>query len=188
MTTWTDADKDVIRTMWACGLPSRTIAEALTNGVSRNATMGMLNRLGLMGLGHADAGRLAAIAKVEEVLGEPFSMGAPLHREALLALRVEFSGRSADALALASGVSRDQCSSFLVRLLLVWSEGEGMPERWQGSLEGVLAFILDMAVVAGVIDRTPERGPITSSLGSARNRIWLPDQFGTASSGAVIGA
>ena len=160
MSTWTDYDKDMIRTMWARGVPSRSIAEALPNGATRNATMGMLNRLGLMGLGHADDARLKAITKVEALMGEDFSLGAPLHREALLALRVGASGRTADALALATGISRDHCEAFLSRLPLVWPKGEPMPGRWQGSLEGVLAFILDMAVVAGVLEASPKRGPV----------------------------
>lgn len=159
MSTWTSYDKDVIRTMWARGLPSRIISEALGNGATRNATIGMINRLGLMGLGHADQARLDAIAKVESVMGEDFSLGAPLHREALLTFRVGQAGRNVDALALSTGVEREHCAAFLIRLPLVWPSGHRMPLRWQGSFEGILAFVLDMAVIAGVLDSSPERGP-----------------------------
>lgn len=147
----------MVRTLWAPGTSSGDIARVLENGASRNATMGMINRLGLMGLGHADAGRMKAIAKVQQVMDEPFCLGRPLHREALLALRVGSCGRDADALALATGVSRPECAAFLQRLPLVWKSGR-MPIAWQGSLEGVLAFILDMAVIAGTLQTRPVRG------------------------------
>lgn len=119
--------------------------------------MGMLNRLGLMGLGHADDARLRTIAKVEEIMDDEFFLGDPLHREALLALSVGRAGRSVDDLALATGVSRDQCSVFLDRLPQVWTDGEPMPAHWQGGLEGTLAFILDMALVKGMISEPAVR-------------------------------
>lgn len=150
---WSEADKDLLRTMWARGEMSRDIAAALSIDVSRNAVMGMVNRLGLMGLGHPDVVRLAMMDKVAEVLGDPFSFGLPLHREALLAFLVGAAGRDPDALSHASGVSYGDCRRFLERLPLVWPERvRRMPARWQGSLDGVLAFVLDMALVAGRIE------------------------------------
>lgn len=155
---WTDADRDLLRTMWARGESSRDIAAAVSVDVTRNAVMGMVNRLGLMGLGHPDAARLAAIGKVSAVMDDEFSFGKPLHREALLALLVGRAGRDPDDLSLAAGVAYGDCRRFLERLPLVWpATVKRMPARWQGSLEGVFAFILDMAFVAGLITERAER-------------------------------
>lgn len=157
MSAWTDFDKDMVRTLWARGVKSHDIVPRLSPGITRNAVMGMLNRMGLMGLGHADEARLLAITKVEEIMDEEFFLGAPLHREALLALRVGSTDRSVEALALATGVCRDHCAAFLDRLPMVWPRGKPMPLAWQGSLEGTLAFILDMAYLNGVLDEVPVR-------------------------------
>jgi len=157
--SWIDADRDLLRTMWARGSSSGDVAVALARPVSRNAVMGMVNRLGLMGLGHADDGRLSSMAKVSDLMQEEFSLGLPLHREALLALTVIRTGlRSVEGLAQSSGVCRPDCAAFIARLPLVWPGRASPPLRWQGGLEGNLAFILDMAVVAGRLSRSPIRG------------------------------
>lgn len=158
MGMWTDNDRDVVRTQWARGVKSHDIVPLLSPGITRNAVMGMLNRQGLMGLGHADAKRLTAIDKVEEIMDARFFLGEPLHREALLALCVDWRDRTTESLALASGICRDHCATFLERLTAVWPRGQRMPARWQGSLEGVLAFILDLAVVHGTLDGKAVRG------------------------------
>lgn len=158
MGVWLDEDIETIRTLWARGVPSRDIAAAMSRPVTRNAVMGKIDRLGIMGLGEPDARRLAAIAKVGELLQEPFSTGAPLHCQALLALLVEPVGRDVDALARASGLDRLTCAKFLERLPRVWSSSErAMPSRWTGCLEGTLSFILDMAVVSGSLTEAPRR-------------------------------
>lgn len=171
MASWTDSDKDLIRTMWAMGTHSSDIAQALAGRlrrvVTRNSVMGVIDRIGLMGLGHADAARLSAIAKVSELMEEPFSMGQPLHREALLTILLvsHAARRDAETLSLASGVDRSSVSAFLERLPLVWPKGRA-PARWMGGVEGNLAFILDMAVVAGRIEAP------TSRPSSVANDAW----------------
>jgi len=158
MGSWSEYDRDVARTLWARGVQSRDILPHVSKGITRNALMGMLNRMGLMGLGHAGPERIATMAQVAAIMGEDFSLGAPLHAEALLALLSASTPRHPDALAKVSGVCRADCERFLDRLPLVWPEGEPMPERWQGSLEGKFAFILDMAFVSGVLEQAPVRG------------------------------
>jgi GcrA cell cycle regulator len=46
---WTDDRVGTLRAMWSRGQSSGRIADALGGGVTRNAVMGKLNRLGLMG-------------------------------------------------------------------------------------------------------------------------------------------
>lgn len=55
---WTDARKDALRTMWKAGATSTEIAREL-GGVTRNAVMGMVDRLGLM----RDAGHLSSMKR-----------------------------------------------------------------------------------------------------------------------------
>lgn len=163
MSTWTEADKNLVRTLWARGTSSGDIASQLHFGPSRNAVMGMINRLGLLGLGSPPNFRIEAMERIEEIFAEPFSLGTPLHKEALLSLCVSTSGPLVNPLALASGVARPDCVSFLEKLPLIWEEGEPMPERWLEGLEGVYAFILDMAFLSGSIDEPPlRRNPSTT--------------------------
>lgn len=158
MSQWSQHDKDVIRTMWARGLQSSEIVPLLSVPKTRNAVMGMLNRLGLMGLGHATRDRIVAMDKVSDLMSETFSMGSPLHLESYLTLMMvrNFHDTVRD-LSIASGVSLDQCDRYLERLPLVWDAARPVPERWQGGVEGNLAFILDMAVVKGSLSQTPCR-------------------------------
>ena len=48
MAKWNDGRKDELRTMWLAGRSSSEIARVLGEGVTRNAVMGMANRLGLL--------------------------------------------------------------------------------------------------------------------------------------------
>lgn len=161
MSVWTDEARGLLGTMWAMGRSSREIATALATGVSRNAVMGMVNRLGLMGLGRPTPARLQAMRRVSALFEEPFSMSAPLHREALLTLMTSRT-RSAADLSTRSGVSLADCERFLARLPLVWPSCSSVPSRWSGGLEGNLAFILDMAVVSGRLARPPLR-PVSTA-------------------------
>ncbi len=157
MAVWREVDRNLVRTLWARGSSSGQIASALPFDVSRSAVMGMVNRLGLMGLGAPSPARLEAIALVEELFETGFSLGEPLHREALLCFALRDAPREAGRLAVASGVAREDCARFLERLPRVWPDGEMAPARWGGD-DGNIAFVLDMAVVAGMVDAVPDRG------------------------------
>lgn len=50
---WTDEERNTLRRRWLAGDTSRAIAAAIP-GVTRHAVMGMVNRMGLMGLQGAD--------------------------------------------------------------------------------------------------------------------------------------
>lgn len=154
MTTfWSEHDCDTMRTLWAQGMNSRDISLKLSCSPTRNAVMGKLNRLGLMGLGKPLPVRLETMDKVSRILDEPFFMGKPLHREALLTLLFDHTNGSVKSLSELSGVSRDFCEAFLARLPLVWPKGEPMPSRWCNGLEGKFAFIIDMAIIHGNFDK-----------------------------------
>lgn len=165
MAAWTQDDIDLVCTMWARGARSTDIVPLLSRQATRNAVMGMVDRLGLMGLGHADRARLARMDRVSRLLGAPFSFGEPLHPEALVTLScLETGSRDVEVIALSSGMARDRCAAHLARLALVWPEGLPPPARWSHAEEGVIAFVLDMAVVAGRLKAVPRRGatpPVT---------------------------
>lgn len=64
---WTSERKETLRRMWLEGVTSRKISETLGD-VSRNAVMGMVNRMGLMGSGAHNsklAGRLHGASNAE---------------------------------------------------------------------------------------------------------------------------
>lgn len=188
MSSWSQQDRDLVCTMWAMGENSRTIAERLCvhgHQVTRNAVMGMVDRLGLMGLGQPDTLRLRTFERVSSLFLMPFSLGEPLHREAALTLLV--AGRRAlremEPLAIASGVDRTSTCRFLDRLGIVWPEGSPVPTRWAGGIEGNLAFILDMAVVSARLD-TISRRPTDIALTARRNHA--PPVPSSAESPAVM--
>lgn len=160
---WTQEDIDIMRTLWAQGKSSRDISNELPCQPTRNAVMGKLNRLGLMGLGKPTQERLDAIKKVSEILDAPFFMGDPLHKETLLTLMSDTAGRNPDSLSLASGVSKDLCQCFLNRLPKVWPISEPMPARWDNGLEGKFAFIIDMAIIQGRYEEVSQKNRPTSS-------------------------
>lgn len=186
MAAWTQDDIDLVCTMWARGVRSTEIVPLLSRQATRNAVMGMVDRLGLMGLGHADRARLARMDRVSRLLGAPFSFGEPLHPEALVTLScLETGSRDVEVIALSSGMARDRCAAHLARLALVWPEGLPPPARWSHAEEGVIAFVLDMAVVAGRLKAVPRRGS-PPSVSVPRRRMALPLPRLTSTAAAAI--
>ena len=60
---WTDVRKEQVRKMWNDGLTSQEIAdifakEPLTSDVTRNSIIGLINRLGMLGVRHTEARKM----------------------------------------------------------------------------------------------------------------------------------
>jgi GcrA cell cycle regulator len=63
--SWTDERIEHLKKMWLEGLSASQIAAELANGITRNAVIGKVHRLGLSGRVKAAAPTLARTAKVE---------------------------------------------------------------------------------------------------------------------------
>ena len=68
--SWTDERIDTLKTMWEAGQTASQIAEALGDGVSRNAVIGKAHRLGLQA-------RPSPVKPNESVAAEPVVEAAP---------------------------------------------------------------------------------------------------------------
>lgn len=173
---WTDEEKNTLRTLWLSGSGSGDIARHL-GSVSRNAVMGMINRLGLMGrqgtepkpeetsavpppipvqtLPQSDARTL-----VEEAFDEPYDQRQPGHLSGLVAMAAIIVSRDAAAVSEATGLRLDTSTTVLGMIddAGVWREGEMPPRYWIDPKSGTVAFVMDMLVVEGVIDRIFDDG------------------------------
>ncbi len=87
--SWTDERIELLRKLWLDGLSASRIAAELADGVTRNAVIGKVHRLGLSGRVKAVAAAAAAPARARE-LGLPVSARTPIvppQRAAALPMR-----------------------------------------------------------------------------------------------------
>ena len=78
--SWTDARIDQLRTSWEAGLTASQIADALGEGISRNAVIGKAHRLGLKA--RPSPVRNGGEAMVETVIAESVATPAPVTAQA----------------------------------------------------------------------------------------------------------
>lgn len=170
---WTDEDKNTLRTLWLAGRGSGDIARHLGT-VSRNAVMGMINRLGLMGRQGTepapDAGMVSETAApvdlqtlpesdartlAEEAFGEPYDQRRPGHLSALVTLAAVIVGRDPAAVAQATGLHPGTSATVLAMIddAGVWRADEMPPRHWIDPRSGTVSFVMDMLVVEGAVER-----------------------------------
>lgn len=74
---WTDDRVQTLRRMWIGGATSGAIARTLGDGVTRNAIMGKVNRLGLMGVRRCDGASAEAVSHKTEAGAAPAKPDMP---------------------------------------------------------------------------------------------------------------
>ncbi len=158
----TDEEKDIVLQMWGWGISSGKIAKAI--GVTRNAVMGRINKIGFIGkkgyyldkvrhhyeLDSAEVRKDAIALLYDE---EDFDEGNRLHRNALVALVSLFVGRNDDHVARAAGLEIEKVRTANEDLDRsgAWRQGKAPNWEWwdKGGLS--MSFLFDMMASAGLI-------------------------------------
>lgn len=158
---WSEERKEMLRRLWKARRTSGEIAKQL-GGVSRNAVMGMVNRLGLMGKGgsnvpHPTLGEAKNL--LAEVLGVPYDHEEAGHDEVLVAIAGAMCGRDAECIAHCLRMSKGRIDAVLARFheTGVWVAEAPTPDAWFDGRTGNVAMAMDSMVAAGRIRR--ERRP-----------------------------
>jgi hypothetical protein len=154
---WTEERKEILRRMWKSHRTSGDISKRL-GGVSRNAVMGMVNRLGLLGRGGSKENHATlAEAKrlLQDTLQEPYCRDNPHHVQTLVAIGAAMGGRDASALSKLLHVDEDKVAHALSSFHEsgVWVEGEAMPKSWEEPRTGNVSLAMDSLVAIGTITR-----------------------------------
>lgn len=170
---WTDHEKRTLREMWLAGRRSNEIARSL-GGRTRNAVMGMVNRLGLMGrkepapavLGgdfvtvYTEAlDRLAPLGR-DEVLGwdddEPIETRhlLDIHEDVAFLMSVILHGKDPETIAQTYEVSLPEAVRLLRRLHStgLWRDGEQRPKHWDEVTGTPQVLIMDAMVLGGLME------------------------------------
>lgn len=155
--TWSEERKNTLRRLWKARRTSGEIAKHL-GGVSRNAVMGMVNRMGLMGTGgsyvvHATLGEAKNL--LHEALGVEYDRDEPGHNEVLVAIAGAMCGRDAACIAHCLRTSRSWVDAILARFheTGTWLEGAPTPDGWFAEGSGDVAMVMDSMVAAGRITK-----------------------------------
>jgi len=171
---WTDHEKRTLREMWLAGRRSNEIARSLGDR-TRNAVMGMVNRLGLMGrkepapavLGgdfvtvYMEAlDRLAPLGR-DEVLGwdddnEPIETRhlLDIHEDVAFLMSVILHGRDPETIAQTYEVPLPEAVRLLRRLHStgLWRDGERRPKHWDEVTGTPQVLIMDAMVLGGLME------------------------------------
>ena len=78
--SWTDERVELLRKLWLEGLSASQIANELANGISRNAVIGKVHRLGLAGRAKAPASASPRAARARSARPAPPRPAAPAVR------------------------------------------------------------------------------------------------------------
>lgn len=167
--SWTDDRIDILRRMWAEGSASGDIARAI--GKTRNAVMGKIDRLGLIG----DKGKAApsespperrtpafcrteAIAYIEPLCGE-YDETNLLHRLMIVTIAAACGKREHSLLSEQTGLDASEVSQCLNLLDAsgVWPATEGHPEDWACE-QGNAMLLIDVMVATGELRRVMHDG------------------------------
>jgi GcrA cell cycle regulator len=83
--TWTDERVELLKKLWADGLSASQIATEIGGGVSRNAVIGKVHRLGLSGRGKAKATSPQRPRKATRAPSAPAPLSQPVRNNVVLA-------------------------------------------------------------------------------------------------------
>lgn len=158
----TEEEKDAVLQMWGWGISSVKIANAI--GVTRNAVMGRINKIGFIGKKgfYLDKVRHGCLIDHEEMRKDALSLiyeegvfdeENRLHRNSLVALAALYLGRDEAHVAKAVGLSID-----LVRKANddlhqsgAWRIGEAPNWEWWDKGGRSMSFLFDIMASTGLI-------------------------------------
>lgn len=189
---WTQDERRTLSDMWLAGRSSSEIAANL-KGRTRDAVMGMVNRLGLMG--RARSGAQAAALDFHSVYMTALDHLKPLGRDETLMWNADGSdlvathhlldihgdvaflmtvilhGRDPAAIALAYEVTEAEAATRLRRLndTGLWRDGEPRPVHWNQVARTPQILIMDAMVLRGLMD-------VSGFNGSPRYRLPYSDR------------
>ena len=172
MSFWTEDRLDRLQTMWLAGVGSNGIASVLAP-IGRNAVMGKINRLGLMGRkgegAMADASDDEIRLKLAEILAEAAARdedGSPralgMEDELAVAQTAIMVGRRSPRLVTLSCPDPDRARAIIARMdeTGIWPEDREPPASWfsdPGTTESA-CFLVDLMVLADLFRRGADEG------------------------------
>jgi hypothetical protein len=164
MSFWTEERLDRLQTMWLAGVGSGGIAEVLAP-IGRNAVMGKINRLGLMGRkgegAMADASDDEVRLKLAGILAEAAARnddGSPralgMEDELAVVQTAIMVGRRSPRVAALSCPDPARAGAIIARLdeTGIWPEDRGPPAGWFVERESAesACFLVDLMVLADI--------------------------------------
>jgi hypothetical protein len=164
MSFWTEDRLDRLQTMWLAGVGSGGIATVLAP-IGRNAVMGKINRLGLMGRkgdgAMADASDDEVRLKLAEILAEAAARnddGSPralgMEDELAVAQTAIMVGRRSPRLVTLSCPDPERARAIVARMdeTGIWPADRGPPARWFSDPEtsDSACFLVDLMVLADI--------------------------------------
>lgn len=190
MTVWTEDRLSRLQTMWLAGVGSAGIATVLSP-ISRNAVMGRLNRLGLMGRkgegAMADASDHEVRLKVAEILAEAAARdedGSPralgMEDELAVVQTAIMVGRRSPRVISLSCTDPAKASAIVARMdeTGIWPEDREPPAGWFCDPETTesAGFLLDVMTLAGIFrKRADDTGKETFQI-TSRGRAFMAAQ------------
>ena len=179
MSFWSEERLDRLRTMWLAGVGSGGIAEVLAP-IGRNAVMGKVNRLGLMGrkgegaMAHATDQEVRL--RISEILAESAARtedGSPraigVEDELAVVQTAILVGRRSPRLVALACPDPVQAAAIVARMneTGIWPEDQGPPAKWFAeSGSGDERFLVDLMVLADVL----------RSDGDGGGTLWLTER------------
>lgn len=165
MTFWSEDRLERMRTMWLAGVGSGEIA-SLMPPITRNAVMGKINRLGLMGRKGAGAMADATDNEIRLKLAELLAEAAAHHDDGsprALGIEDELAviqtaimvGRRSPRIAELACPDRSRGQSIVSRLDVIWPADGEPPAAWFDDADpsGSPAFLIDVMVLAGLFEK-----------------------------------
>jgi hypothetical protein len=158
---WTKDKETVLESMWLWGHSSEKIAQVLPE-FTRNAVMGKLNRLGLMGRKgeylhkiklESEINREDVEDFIQEILNETPDFSDQTHLYLGVALTSIFAGRDAGGISEKLRLPLSKVEKVLKAYDSkgIWKEGHPPPLEWWKDNHGNMAMILDAISAMGII-------------------------------------
>jgi len=192
MTFWTEDRLDRLQTMWLAGVGSADIATVL-EPISRNAVMGRLNRLGLMG--RKGEGAMASASddeirlKIAEILAEAsarYEDGSPralgMEDELAVIQTAILVGRRSPRVISLSCTDTAKAKAIVARMgeTGIWPEDRGPPAGWFSDPDttGSACFLVDVMVLAGIFRKATGVGDEETIEITTRGRAFVAAEEG----------
>jgi len=158
---WTPESQTALEDMWLWGHSSGTISKTIGE-VSRNAVMGKIYRMDLMGRGGERIGSRLKGAKINvqavgeaitQITGEDYTWDDDVSRACMVQMTAVMVGNHGDAIIEATGYPAIEVAQTIqtMRSSGVWPEGDKPPSQWWEPKLGDFTFLMDAMVTAGIL-------------------------------------
>ena len=156
---WTEETEQILTDMWLWGHSSNNISAVLSN-VTRNAVMGKVNRLKLMGLQGAwlrteqsptGIKKSEITQMVATLIGEPYQQKKDDHFILAVMIMMMIAGRNIPFIADHLRAKEERVVG-VIKILAdkkIWQTGDPPPFHWWDKASGDMSLLLDSMVASG---------------------------------------